>query len=123
MSADMPVTPGLQTYPVGTSAGFVISMDPVGTIRFLRYLGGDKPLVFGITEGLNAIAVDAQSNIYLAGYTEAFWSPLGSGGDFHFKPSSNPPQCLDLWYRSISNSTPGGARTGDRRAEILLSVR
>ena len=91
-STDMPVTPGLQTFPVGHSAGFVISMDPVGTIRFLRYLGGDKHIDDydkPASEGVNAIAVDAQSNIYLAGETISFEFPFGLGGAFPFKTDSN----------------------------------
>src|SRR5262249_57394683 len=86
---------GLQTYPPGNSSGvsstgFVLSMEPGGTIRSLRYLGGDKsdvPKAYGAYEYVSAIAVDANSNIYLAGATNSSNFPVSPSGFLFIKPS------------------------------------
>jgi hypothetical protein len=89
-STDLPVTPGLQTFPVGYITGFVLSMEPGGTIRFLRYLGGDKSdvqPVYAAQEFVSAITVDANSNIYLAGVTKSSKFPVSQSGFLFIKPS------------------------------------
>jgi hypothetical protein len=61
-------------------------MAPGGTIRALRYLGGgDKN--GGYSDSVNAIALDAYSNVYLGGMTTSSKFPVGPNGFLFLKVS------------------------------------
>jgi hypothetical protein len=70
-------------FPISCVHAFVIKLDPTGAVVFATYLGGSK------NDIANAIAVDAQGNIYVAGSPSpdfpvtpgaAFTNPSGAAG-------------------------------------------
>jgi hypothetical protein len=77
-SADLlQVNPLSATVPAavtgGNSTGFVAELNPTGTAAlYLAYLGGET------LDGIQAIAVDANKNIYVTGFTESTQFPLNS---------------------------------------------
>jgi uncharacterized protein (TIGR03437 family) len=117
-SATFPTTPGVfqpqsggGTCPFSTTVGpsgepcsdaFVVKLDPTGAVVWATYLGGSKN-----DEG-DAIAVDTQGNVYVAGLT----SPgLGyTGNDFPTTAGSafpNPATARDAFVAKIN---PAGSQ-------------
>jgi hypothetical protein len=77
-SADLlQVNPISTTVPAavtgGNSTGFVAELNPTGTAAlYLTYLGGE------VLDGIQAIAVDSNKNIYVTGFTESTQFPVNS---------------------------------------------
>jgi hypothetical protein len=77
-SADLlQVNPLSATVPAavtgGNSTGFVAELNPTGTAAlYLAYLGGEN------LDGIQAIAVDSNKNIYVTGFTESSQFPVNS---------------------------------------------
>jgi hypothetical protein len=69
-SIDFPVVGGVQATRRGTFDAFVVKLDPAGQVVYSTYLGGD-----GFDSG-RGIAVDAQGNAWITGYTESANFPL-----------------------------------------------
>jgi hypothetical protein len=64
---DFPIVNALQPlYSSGMSEGVVARFSPAGTLTYSSYFGGPGE------DSVNAVAVDQQGNVYLAGYTEAY---------------------------------------------------
>jgi hypothetical protein len=88
-AGELPTTPGaFQTARRGFSDAFVAKLDPTGsTLSYLTYLGGDTnsagPGTFG--DRGHSIAVDADGNAYVTGYTETNDFPVTPGA---FQPAS-----------------------------------
>jgi len=81
-SSDLQADPIFPPYPGGYT-GFVLIMEPGGTIRDLRYLGGGGKN----GDSVNAIALDAYSNVYLGGMTTSSRFPAGPAGFLTIKAS------------------------------------
>ena len=72
-STDFPITPGAVDATVVAGDAFVIKLDPTGTnLVYATYLGGS-----GNDQG-NAIAVDADGNTYITGFTDSIDFPLAN---------------------------------------------
>jgi hypothetical protein len=70
-SSDLP-TPGnsiQDSFPGGLQAGFLAVLDAAGGLLYGTYLGGPAPAISGADSGIADIALDADGNVYLAGFT------------------------------------------------------
>jgi uncharacterized protein (TIGR03437 family) len=65
-SPDFPIHNPLQATSASTGTGFLTKLAPDGSILFSTYLGGTTAM-----SAMNAVAVDAGGNAYVAGYTFA----------------------------------------------------
>src|ERR1700722_9158383 len=86
-SADLTQVNGVGPVPaslgLANSSGFVAELNPMGTAAlYLTYLGGETQ------DGVLAIAVDSNKNIYVTGFTQSSLFPL-STTNTPFEP--NPP--------------------------------
>src|ERR1700678_1984839 len=86
-SADLTQVNGIGPVPASlgltNSSGFIAELNPAGTAAlYLTYLGGETQ------DGVLAIAVDSNKNIYVTGFTESSSFPL-STTNTPFEP--NPP--------------------------------
>jgi uncharacterized protein (TIGR03437 family) len=71
-SLDFPVTPDAMTaiFPGSKTSGFLSELSPDGSrLLYSTFFGG------GANNSGNALALDAQGNVYIAGYTQAAASP------------------------------------------------
>src|ERR1700722_16126912 len=76
-SADLTQVNGIGPVPaslgLGNSSGFVAELNPEGTASlYLTYLGGENQ------DGVSAIAVDSNKNIYVTGFTQSSSFPLST---------------------------------------------
>jgi hypothetical protein len=70
-SPDFPTKAAFQArYGGGTGDGFVAKFSPTGELLFSTFLGGIS------TDTVGAITVDANGNIYVAGYTDSYDFPV-----------------------------------------------
>jgi uncharacterized protein (TIGR03437 family) len=52
------------------ATGFVVELDPTGSVKFASYLGGQGACQFLCTSLPSAVAADAEGNVYVAGATD-----------------------------------------------------
>jgi uncharacterized protein (TIGR03437 family) len=78
-SPDFPVTPGvIQPQLAGAQNAFLTKLDPSGNILFSTFLGGSG------SDSANALQIDANGSIYIAGSTNSLDFPTTPGS---FEPS------------------------------------
>ena len=90
-SPDFPVTSGvIQPQLAGVQNAFLSKLDPSGNILFSTFLGGSG------SDSANALQIDANGNIYIAGSTNSLDFPTTPG-------SFEPSPLIPAW-----STSPGG---------------
>jgi len=102
-SNDYPTTPGAyQTVAAGYTEGVVSKLDPTGsTLLYSTFLGGND------TDSANAIALDANGNIYITGETASTNFPVSPGA---FQTTNNSPSRGNAFVTELT--PPAGAVPG-----------
>jgi len=95
LSRDFPVKDPYQKDPVNEYDGFVTKMDASGAIVWSTYIGGSY------NENLEAIALDASGNVYVAGWTFSSDFPIANAAQ------SSPGGSSDAF---VSKFSPAGDR-------------
>jgi hypothetical protein len=121
LAADFPATPGaFQTSTSASETGFVVKLDPSGTIVYATYLGG--------TNAVLGIAVDARGQVALTGQTSgglptrnaAQGTPGGGSDAFVMVLNTDGSDLIYSTYLGGSDEDEGTCLAIDRWGRIVV---